>query len=399
MVGSGLCGTIYSDDQKMNRVVVTGVGCITPLGNNYEEVVSSMYAGTSAIKFNDVYQTNLARITVDIDSQFDRYDIASTDRFSRAAMLAYLQAKADAGITVDGVYIGTGAGATYEINRAILEYHEKQRVRPNSLVSSMSSGAASFIALRDNITGPVFTHSAACSSSSVSIGEAYKAIKHGEVNVMATGGSEFCISPLMIEQWRTMRALGSKSSPFGADRDGIILGEGSVIYILESLSHAINRGARIYAEIVGYGISCGSETITKPSEDSQVAAMKSAIKDIDAGRVTYINAHGTGTPVGDLVELSSIQRVFESGVPISSTKAIHGHLLGNAGAMEMIACLGVLASDQVIPNWNLTNPDTAIPEGTYLPTKIVKHSQDVCLNNSFAFGGTNVVLSLAKFIV
>jgi 3-oxoacyl-(acyl-carrier-protein) synthase len=169
-----------------------------------------------------------------------------------------------------------------------------------------------------------------------------------------------------------------------------------VVYILEQRERAVARGARIYAEIVGYGISCGSETVTKPSEDSQVTAIKSAIKDIDPGRVTYINAHGTGTPVGDLVELSSIQQVFGSGVPISSTKAIHGHLLGNAGAMELIACLGVLASDQVIPNWNLTDPDPAIPNGTYLPTEVVDHPQDVCLNNSFAFGGTNVVLALAK---
>ena len=380
----------------MNRVVVTGVGAITPLGNTYDEVVTAMYAGTSGIKFNEDYQTSLARITVDVDSQFDRYDIAATDRFGRAAMLAYLQAKSDAGTTVDGVYIGTGAGATYEVNKTILEYHEKKRVRPNSLVASMSSGAASFIASRDNITGPVFTHSAACSSSSVSIGEAYRAIKHGEVDVMAAGGSEFCISPVLLEQWRTMRALGTKSSPFGADRDGIILGEGSVIYILEQRERAVARGARIYAEIVGYGISCGGETVTKPSEDSQVAAMKSAIKDIDPEQVTYINAHGTGTPVGDLVELGSIQRVFGSGVPISSTKAIHGHLLGNAGAMELIACLGVLASDQVIPNWNLTDPDPAIPNGTYLPTEVVDYQQDVCLNNSFAFGGTNVVLALAK---
>jgi 3-oxoacyl-[acyl-carrier-protein] synthase II len=380
----------------MTRVVITGVGCVTPLGNTYDEVVTAMYAGTSGIKFNEDYQTSLARITVDVDSQFDRYDIAATDRFGRAAMLAYLQAKSDASTTVDGVYIGTGAGATYEVNKTILEYHEKQRVRPNSLVASMSSGAASFIASRDNITGPVFTHSAACSSSSVSIGEAYRAIKHGEVDVMAAGGSEFCISPVLVAQWRAMRAMGTRCSPFGADRDGIILGEGSVVYILEQRERAVARGARIYAEIVGYGISCGSETVTKPSEDAQVAAIKSAIKDIDPEQVTYINAHGTGTPVGDLVELGSIQRVFGSGVPISSTKAIHGHLLGNSGAMELIACLGVLASDQVIPNWNLSDPDSAIPNGTYLPTKTIDYPQDVCLNNSFAFGGTNVVLALAK---
>jgi len=380
----------------MNRVVVTGVGAITPLGNAYTEIVAAMFAGTSGIKFSEISQANVAKVKMDIDSQFDHYDLAATDLFGRAAWLAYQQARTDADTSVDGVYIGTGAGAAHEVSRAILEYNERGRARPNSLVSSMSSGAASFIAARDNIAGPVFTHSAACSSSSVSIGEAYRAIKYGEVNVMAAGGSEFCISPVLVAQWRAMRAMGTRCSPFGADRDGIILGEGSVVYILEQRERAVARGARIYAEIVGYGISCGSETVTKPSEDSQVAAMKSAIKDIDPEQVTYINAHGTGTPVGDLVELSSIQQVFGSGVPISSTKAIHGHLLGNAGAMELIACLGVLASDQVIPNWNLTDPDPAIPNGTYLPTEVVDHPQDVCLNNSFAFGGTNVVLALAK---
>lgn len=381
----------------MNRVVITGVGCITPLGSTYDEVVIAMYAGTNGICFGDILQHNIAKVTVDIDNQFDRYDMSVTDRFGRAAMIAYLQAKEDSGTDVDGVYIGTGAGAAYEIHKTILEHHDRGRVRPNSLVSAMSSGAASFIASRDNITGPVFTHSAACSSSSVSIGEAYKAIKYGEVSVMAAGGSEFCLSPVLIEQWRAMRALGTKSAPFSADRDGIIIGEGSVVYILEERNRAIERGAKIYAEIVGYGISCGSETITKPSERAQVMAIQLALHEIQYNRVTYINAHGTGTPVGDLVELNSIKTVLGTGVPISSTKAIHGHLLGCAGAMELIACLGVLNSDRIIPNWNLSNPDPAIPEGTNLPTTVLHHKQDVCLNNSFAFGGTNVVLALAKY--
>jgi 3-oxoacyl-[acyl-carrier-protein] synthase II len=355
-----------------------------------------MYAGTSGIGFGNIVQANVAKISVDIDAEFDRYDLSATDIFGRAAMIAYLQAKADAMTTVDGVYIGTGAGAAHEVSKAILEHNERGRVRPNSLVSSMSSGAASFIAAKDNISGPVFTHSAACASSSVSIGEAYKAIKYGEVSSMAAGGSEFCISPVLIDQWRAMRALGTHCSPFGADRDGIILGEGSVVYILEERDRAIDRGAKIYAEIVGYGISCGSETVTKPSEAAQVTAIEMALKRILYDRVTYVNAHGTGTPVGDLVELNSIKRVLGTGVPISSTKALHGHLLGCSGAMELIGCLGVLESNCIIPNWKLSNPDPDIPVGTNLPANILHLEQDVCLNNSFAFGGTNVVLALAK---
>ena len=385
----------------MNRVVITGVGCITPLGNSYDQVAAAMYAGTSGIIFSETLQANTAKVGLGhshINDQFDRYDTAATSLFARATMLAYQQAKADAKTNVDGVYIGTGAGAAYEVNNSIFEFHEKGRVRPNSLVSSMSSGAASFIASKDNITGPVFTHTAACASSSVSIGEAYKAIKHGEVSVMAAGGAEFCLSPILVDQWRAMRAMGTKSAPFSTTRDGIILGEGSVVYVLESLDHALARNAVIHAEIVGYGISCGSETLTKPSEQGQISAMQSALRGIDPTRVTYINAHGTGTPVGDLVELNSIQKVFGNGVPISSTKAIHGHLLGNSGAMELLACLAVLKTNQIIPNWNLTDPDAAIPEGVYLPTEVVEHEQDVCLNNSFAFGGTNVVLALSKFL-
>jgi 3-oxoacyl-[acyl-carrier-protein] synthase II len=389
----------------MNRVVITGIGCVTPLGDTYEKVVNAMYAGQSGIAHSTLLNSPAApaketvtdSVRFDIDRHFDRYDLSVTDMFGRAAMLAYSKAKEDSGTSVDGLYIGSGAGASYELNKSILEFQEKNRVRPTSLIAATGNGAASFVALKENISGPVFTHSAACSSSSVSIGEAYKAIKHGEVDVMAAGGTEYCLSPLLVEQWRAMRALGTKSAPFSADRDGIVLGEGSVIYILENLNRALARGAKIYAEIIGYGISCGSETITKPCEDAQVAAIKSAIKGIDPARVTYINAHGTGTPVGDLVELGSIQKVFGSGVPISSTKAIHGHLLGCSGAMELIACLGVLNSNKIIPNWNFVNPDPEIPEGTNLPTSVIDYPQDVCLNNSFAFGGTNVVMALTKY--
>lgn len=388
----------------MNRVVITGIGCITPLGNSYDKIVDAMFSGVSGIKYSETLNSPAAPARADlnsgrydIDSHFDRYDLSVTDMFGRAAMLAYSAAKADAGIGADGIYIGSGAGAAYELNKSILEFHDKKRVRPTSLVAATSNGAASFVALRENIKGPVFTHSAACSSSSVSLGEAYKAIKYGEVDCMAAGGTEFCLSPLLVEQWRAMRALGTKSAPFSADRDGIVLGEGSIIYILENANRAIERGAKIYAEIIGYGISCGSETITKPCEDAQVAAISAAVKDLDKNRVTYINAHGTGTPIGDLVELSSIKNVFGTGVPISSTKAIHGHLLGCSGAMELIACLGVLANDKIIPNWGFVNPDPEIPEGTNLPTSVIDCEQDVCLNNSFAFGGTNVVVALTKY--
>lgn len=380
----------------MNRVVITGVGCFTPLGNNYSEVTSSMFTGQSGISYSEILQVNRAKINHDIDAEFDNIDMSVTSRVSRASWLAYRQAIADSNTTVDGLYLGTGAGSADRIQEGVLEFHEKGRVRPNNLVASMASGSASYIARKENITGPVFTHTAACASSSVSIGEAYKAIRYGEVDTMAAGGSECCIGPVIVQQWRMMRAMGTNSKPFSASRDGIILGEGSVIYILENRDRAIQRGAKIYGEIVGYGITCGSETITKPSEQGQVDAINMALKNLDPNSVTYVNAHGTGTPIGDLVELSSINRVLPAGVPVSSTKSIHGHLLGASGAMEMIACLAVLERNEIIPNWGLTDPDPAIPAETFLPTEIVAKKQQIVLNNSFAFGGTNVVLALTN---
>lgn len=381
-----------------HRVVITGIGAYTPIGNNFNQVCTELYAGNSGLSAHPM-GINAGQVTYDIDSKFDRYDIQITDRIARAAYLAYMDAKADSQTSVEGVYFGTGAGGAGEIAKSHESLYKLGRVRPTSLVTSMLNGAANFIAAKDQITGPVFTYSAACSSSSVALGEAYRAIAYGDVNTMAAGGGEFCITPLVVAQWRAMQALSDGCKPFSESRNGIALGEGAIMYILENRDTAVARGAHIYGEIVGYGNSCGAESMTKPNEEGQIAAIKSAIKNIDPIQVTYINAHGTGTPAGDLVELNSIHQVFgarTAEIPVSSTKVLHGHLLGNSGAMELLACLAVLKTDKVIPNWNLTDPDPAIHEDLWLPTEIVPSKQDVCLNNSFAFGGTNIVLAVQK---
>ena len=381
------------------RVVITGVGCYTPLGNNFNDVEQALFAGQTGLSYNETTGSMTGQVSYDADQDFDKFDIQVTDRIARLAYLAYRQAVAAAGVKPEGVYFGSGAGGASEIAKSYHNLTARGRVRPTSLVSSMLNGAANFIAAKDNINGPVFTYSAACSSASVAIGEAYKAISYGDVDVMVTGGGEFCLTKLVAEQWRAMQALSDCCKPFSEDRNGIALGEGTTIYILETLESAVSRGAKIYAEIVGYGNSTGAETMTKPNEAGQVSAMESALKGIDSGRVTYINAHGTGTPVGDLIELGSIAKVFGSqtqNIPVSSTKVLHGHLLGNAGGMELLACLAVLNQNKVIPNWGLSNPDSNIPTELNLPTKIIDKNQDIVLNNSFAFGGTNVVLALAK---
>lgn len=383
------------------RVVITGVGCYTPLGNNFNEVKQALFEGRSGLSFNETTKSMTGQVVYDADQEFDKFDIQVTDRIARLAYLAYKQATADAGIKPQGVYFGSGAGGASEIAKSHNDLHTRGRVRPTSLVSSMLNGAANFIAAKDSIHGPVFTYSAACSSAAIAIGEAYKAVAYGDVDVMATGGGEFCLTKLVSEQWRAMQALSDCCKPFSADRNGIALGEGTTIYILETLESAQARGADIYAEIVGYGNSTGAETMTKPNEAGQISAMQSALKGIDINRVTYINAHGTGTPVGDLVELNSIVQVFGEltpTIPISSTKVLHGHLLGNAGGMELLACLAVIDQNKVIPNWNFTNPDQGIPNLVNLPTSVIDSEQDVVLNNSFAFGGSNAVLALTKKI-
>lgn len=381
------------------RVVITGLGCYTPLGNDFTSVEQALFEGRNGLSFNETTKSMTGQVSYDADQDYDKFDIQVTDRIARLSYLAYQQAVADAGVKPEGVYFGSGAGGAREIAKSYHDLTARGRVRPTSLVSSMLNGAANFIAAKDNITGPVFTYSAACSSASIAIGEAYKAIAYGDAGVMATGGGEFCLTKLVAEQWRAMQALSDCCRPFSADRNGIALGEGTTIYILETLDSAVSRGAKIYAEIVGYGNSTGAETMTKPNEAGQVSAIESALKGIDTNRVTYINAHGTGTPVGDLIELGSIAKVFGSqtqNIPVSSTKVLHGHLLGNAGGMELLACLAVLNQNKVIPNWGLSNPDSNIPTDLNLPTEIIDKKQDIVLNNSFAFGGTNVVLALAK---
>jgi 3-oxoacyl-[acyl-carrier-protein] synthase II len=384
-----------------HRVVITGVGAVTPLGNSFSEIADSLFTGKSGIAHDEHLGVDVAHINMDVDAQYDNFDIQVTDRLSRTAYIAYQQAKANSGVDqVDGVYFGTGAGSATEVAKTHRDFAARGKLRPTSLVSVMSNNAANFIATKEQITGPVFTYSAACSSASVAIGEAYRAVAYGDAEVMTAGGGEFCISKILVEQWRAMKALSNQCRPFSASRDGINLSEGTVMYILETLERAQARGAHIYGEIVGYGVSCGAETMTKPNEQGQISALTMAIKDIDPSRITYINAHGTGTPVGDLTELSSIEHVLGNvtpRIPISSTKALHGHLLGAAGAMELAACLAVLDRNQVIPNWVLTDPDPAISPNINLPTTVVNMQQDVCLNNSFAFGGTNIVLAIARF--
>lgn len=383
----------------MNRVVITGIGCRTPLGDSFEAVKDSFLKGKKGSK-KDMFNSSAYVVEQDIDQYFDRFDLNITDRFARLAWLSYKDAIFDSNNIPEGIFLGVGYGGgalTYEESYKSL--FEKGKVKPTALVCSVVNMGANFIALKDQLKGPAITYSTACSSSSTAIGEAYKKIAYGDYKILAAGGSEACINQLQFAYWKAMNALSSDCKPFSKNRDGITMSEGSVIFILEEYQSAVNRGANIYCEIVGYGISNGSESVTKPNVDGQVACMKQAIKDFELEDITYINAHGTGTPVGDLVELQSIEMLFgkhTDSLPISSTKSLHGHLFGAAGAIETLACIITLDTNFIIPNWHLDQPDPQISNNIFLPISVFESKQKVVINNSFGFGGTNVTLSFQK---
>ena len=383
----------------MNRVVITGIGCRTPLGSNYSSVEKNLLKGNKGSK-KDLFGSSAYVVEEDIDQHFDRFDLNITDRFTRLAWLSYRDAINGSNCYPEGIFLGVGyGGGAIAYEEAYKSLFAKGKVKPTALVCSVVNMGANFIALKDQLKGPAITYSTACSSSSTAIGEAYKKIAYGEHKVLAAGGSEACINELQFAYWKAMSALSSDCKPFSKNRDGITMSEGSVIFILEEYHNAINRGADIYCEIVGYGISNGGESVTKPNVEGQVDCMKQSIKDFDLSDITYINAHGTGTPVGDLVELQSIETLFGNqteNIPVSSTKSIHGHLFGAAGAMETLACITTLITDKVIPNWYLDQPDPQISSNIFLPSPVFESKQKVVINNSFGFGGTNVTLSFQK---
>lgn len=381
----------------MNRVVITGIGSRTPLGNTYLDIKEKFNNGIHGTK-TDMFGSSAYNVIDNVDSFFDKFDLNITDRFTRLAWLSYLDSKKDSGVIPEGVFLGVGyGGGAIAYEESYKSLFARGKVKPTALVCSVVNIGANFIALKDNITGPAFTYCTACASASTAIGEAYKKIVYGEHKILAAGGAEACINELQFAFWKAMHSLSDNCRPFSKNRNGITMSEGSVIFILEEYNNAVNRGAHIYAEIVGYGVSNGSESVTKPNSPGQIKAMQMAVANLSLKDITYINAHATGTIIGDMVELQSIEEVFglyTNDIPISSTKGIHGHLFGAAGALETLACISVLETNNVIPNWNLDEVDN-ISSNIFLPVKPFYKQQNTVLNNSFGFGGTNVTLAFS----
>ena len=406
------------------RVAVTGLGIVSPCGNNIDEFSVNLMAGKSGVRrISSAYSSLLsAKIAAEVDfnplDYFIKKQLASLDRVNQFALVAASQAWKDSGLSLDakekeraGVYIGCGMGGGNSIEELYdqLFKHNADRVKPLTVLMVMNNASASHISIEYGLAGPCLTISTACASSANAIGEAFRQVRDGYVDVMLAGGAEAFLTYGGFRSWEALRVLAaedpedpSKScKPFSKNRTGLVLGEGSAMVVLEEMDRAVRRGAPIYAELVGYGSTSDAGHITRPSLEGQKRAIAEALK--EAGLlpedIDYINAHGTATEWNDLMETQAIKKVFGDyacKVPISSTKSMHGHTMGAAGAIEFIASLLAIRNQAVPPTINLDQPDPEC-DLDYVPN-IGRTGVAVktVMSNAFAFGGANAVLIAAK---
>ena len=404
----------------MRRVAVTGIGVVSPLGNDTRTFFASLRAGRSGIaRLTGKYHERLASpvgaaVAFDAAAHFPAPQLRMLDRVSQFALAAASQAIAQAGAVFDGldrgragVFVGTGMGGaeTADDGYHILYAEQSDRVKPFSVLLAMNNAPASWIGIEHRLSGPNLTYSTACSSSAVAIGEATRRIASGETDVMIAGGAEAPLNFGTLKAWEALRTLApadaadpsASCKPFDRKRSGLVLGEGAAMLVLEDWERARARGANVLAEVAGYGLCTDATHITRPSVAGQAEAMRRALKDaaMDAGAIGYINAHGTGTQANDGVETAAIKEVFGASaqrIPVSSTKSMHGHLLGAAGALEFAAALLALRAGVLPPTINLRDPDPEC-DLDYVPLTAREGVEvDAVMSNSFAFGGTNAVL-------
>jgi 3-oxoacyl-[acyl-carrier-protein] synthase II len=404
----------------VRRVVVTGMGLISPLGNDPESVFARLLAGASGIRrlpesFNPRLTSRVVAPAAFVGEQrFPAARLRLLDRVSQFALCACAEAIADAQLVLDaedasaiGVAIGTGMGGAQSTDDGYQRVYEQHsdRVEPFSVLRAMNNAAASWIGIDHGLRGPNLTYSTACSSSAVAIGEAARRIAHGEVQVMIAGGTEAPLTFGTLKAWEALKTLAQEDvvnpaascKPFARDRTGLVLGEGAAILVLEDAEHARQRGARVHAEVAGFGLATDTGHLTRPSVEGQAQAMALALAaaGLAPSDVGYINAHGTGTQANDAVETAAIKEVFgavASACPISSTKSMHGHLLGAAGALEFLIAILALQRHIVPPTAHLRvrDPDCDLDYVAEGARQI--EGPTAVMSNSFAFGGTNAVL-------
>ena len=404
-----------------NRVVITGDGSISPLGFGSKSLWKNLINGQSGIDYIQQFDTENFSVKIagevkdfDPNDFFDSKDVKRLDRFTMFGLIVAKQAieKSNYSSSDAGVIVGTGVGGMHTLEEEHSKYINKgQRgVSPFYVPKMIPNIAGGQIAIKNNLNGLNFSMSTACSSATDAIGMAYRLISDGHISAMICGGAEGSITPLTLSGFANMKALSKNndnpseaSKPFDKERDGFVLSEGAGMLFLENLESALNRGAEILGEIIGYGITNDAYHITQPHNDSvgAISAIKMAINEagIKVQDIDYINAHGTSTYFNDMLETQAIKNVFGNhakDVSISSTKSMTGHLLGAAGAIEAIACINAINYNKVPPTVNYKTPD---PECNlnYTPNVAIDRNVEIAMSNSFGFGGHNSVIILKKF--
>ncbi len=411
-------------DSKLRRVVVTGIGVISPVGLNIDECWSNLTAGVHGIAPITLFDTEgyKAKLAAEVKGfnprdYMEKADVLRSDRYAQFAVASACQAMAESGLEGTlpperiAVYFGSGIGGI----RTFTDEHNKllnrgpNRVSPYFVPMMIANMAAGMIAIRFNCRGAAMPAVTACASGSNAIGEALRAIRHGYADAAITGGAEAAINECGIAGFVNMQALSvstdpdAASLPFDKRRAGFVIGEGAAALVLEEYEHAVSRGAKIYGEVCGYGSTCDAYHITAPRPDASggAAAMKEALSEAgyQDGERVYVNAHGTGTPLNDTAETIAIKDALGEEAArravISSTKSMTGHMLGAAGAIEAIACLKALETGIVPPTANLYEPDPEC-DLNYAPLKAVEFEADIALSNSLGFGGHNACLAFRK---
>ncbi len=414
-------------DFEHKRVVVTGLGAITPIGNTPEAYWEGLLRGRNGIGSITLFDASQHKCRIagevkgyDPHDYMEGKDAKRMDRFAQFAVSASAQALIDAQFVISdlnayqvGVMIGTGIGGIRVLEEQQTVYLNRgpDRCSPFMVPMMIANMAAGLTAIRTGAKGPNSCPVTACAAGSNAVGDAFRLIQRGYAQAMICGGAEAAVTPLSLAGFASARAVSTRnddpahaSRPFDRDRDGFVMGEGAGILLLEELGHALSRGARIYAEIVGYGMTCDAYHMTTPvpSGEGAARAIQLALKDafVSPEQVGYINAHGTSTPAGDPIETTAIKKALgdcASKVAISSTKSMTGHLLGGSGGIEAIATVLAVAHDQIPPTINLANPDPGC-DLDYVPNQARAQTVKVALSNSFGFGGHNVTLAFKKYV-
>ena len=408
------------------RVVVTGMGAVTPLGNNREAFWEGLVAGRSGVGLITAFDPSQIRAKIaaevkdfDPDKLIGRREARRMDRYAQFALVAADEAIADAQFPDDqelrnrtGVLIGTGIGGIMTIQEQtfkVWEVKDISRISPFFIPMLMANAAGAQVSMKYGLRGPLYAVSSACASANDAMAAAYQAIAKGDADAAVTGGAEATVISIAVGGFDSMKALSTRneeperaSRPWDRDRDGFVLGEGAGVIVLEERERALARGARIYAEMLGYGQSADAYNLVAPEPEGlgAVFAMRRALASTGLGPadIDYINAHATSTPLGDPAESIAIEKVFGEDarrVAVSSTKSMHGHLLGAAGAIEGIAAVLAVARDVVPPTINLEHPDPAC-RLDYVPNVARKMTVRAAMSNAFGFGGHNTVLVFGK---